>query len=666
MYGHPLSLAALHEHVGNTARGLTIQNARDLLRDAGFGAEVTKTGHDNADFSPALAIWQNGNFVVLGKQQKLTRDIFDPLRGWYTVTNQAIAANCNDFCIRITEVPVVPLIRVRVPFPWKAWLRSFDLKRLALPVAAVAIISQAVGIGLPVVLGKIVDDSNPSAAMASPLVPMLVFTTMSFFGLFLETANGKLISRANRVLWISMTGDVVRRILSAPSAYLAKSGADKLIAQTSIASSLQKLAVNILTAGLVNGLLAVGSLFIMVVLSLPIALVALVGVVIKFFVQRLTASGRVAAVERNYSNSLRYRAALLDGFRAAPMLRQYGGISNLESRLHLSASDSANAEYNEASIDRRTTLLVRLVSIADRVFFVTIGAALLAKGMLSAGEFVALGMYRETLVGALDGIRATLWEVDLAKATADRLEPLFMPEASATTEKSFERTSRQIVPVGLSIRDVSFRYGRYSPWLFRGLNLDVGPGESVAIVAPSGTGKSTLAKILCGMIQPSEGSIAIGDIDINTLTGKWATRHIGLVMQSDVLISGSIFDNIDFLRGMNDKEVHAAARLAGAHAFIMRMPMRYRTVVNDATESLSGGERQRVLIARALCGPKIVLIMDESSSSLDIETERLINGRLDSLGITRIMFAHRPETIRSATRVVELHKDRLQVQLAPS
>jgi ATP-binding cassette subfamily B protein RaxB len=202
---------------------------------------------------------------------------------------------------------------------------------------------------------------------------------------------------------------------------------------------------------------------------------------------------------------------------------------------------------------------------------------------------------------------------------------------------------------------VCFQYGETEPWVLDGCTFAIRPGESVALVGPSGQGKTTMAKVLLGLLVPQKGTIRVGGVEIRKLGLHPYRSRIGCVMQDDILFAGSIADNISFFDPQADAaRIESAARLAQIHDDVAAMPMSYQSLVGDMGSSLSGGQCQRVLLARALYRQPSILVLDEATSHLDVERERLVNAAIRGLNVTRILIAHRPQTIRSADRVIWL------------
>jgi ATP-binding cassette, subfamily B, bacterial HlyB/CyaB len=209
---------------------------------------------------------------------------------------------------------------------------------------------------------------------------------------------------------------------------------------------------------------------------------------------------------------------------------------------------------------------------------------------------------------------------------------------------------------------VTFRYRLDGPQILCGVNLSVPAGQVVGIVGPSGSGKSTLAKLIQRLYVPESGRVLVDGVDLATVDSAWLRRQLGVVLQENILFNRSIRDNIALADpGMAIERVIAAAKLAGAHEFILELSEGYDTMVGERGTSLSGGQRQRIAIARALlCEPRI-LVFDEATSALDYESERIIQQNMAQITSGRTVFvvAHRLSTVRFADRIVTLDRGRL-------
>lgn len=222
-----------------------------------------------------------------------------------------------------------------------------------------------------------------------------------------------------------------------------------------------------------------------------------------------------------------------------------------------------------------------------------------------------------------------------------------------------EMPARQLfppnTPVAFSVCNLVYQYDHLSKPIINGLNFDIKPGESVAIVGPSGVGKTTLMKLMSGLLEPSAGSLFVNGLDIHSIGINNYRQYIACVLQDDKLFAGSIAENIASFDVYLDREsIISCARYCNIHDDIMQLPMGYETLLGELGGGLSGGQKQRLLIARALYRRPAILFMDEATSHLDLVNESYINASIAGLEITRVIIAHRPSTIASADRVITL------------
>jgi subfamily B ATP-binding cassette protein HlyB/CyaB len=215
------------------------------------------------------------------------------------------------------------------------------------------------------------------------------------------------------------------------------------------------------------------------------------------------------------------------------------------------------------------------------------------------------------------------------------------------------------------LESVRFRYQFDGPEILRGVSVDIPAGTTVGIVGRSGSGKSTLTKLLQRLYVPESGRVLIDGVDLQQADPMWLRRQIGVVLQENFLFNGSIRDNIAIqVPGAPMAQIVEAARLAGAHEFILELPEAYDTPVGERGTALSGGQRQRIAIARALIANPRILIFDEATSALDYESERIIQENLGRIckGRTVFIIAHRLSTIRNANTILVLEKGQLAEQ----
>jgi len=297
------------------------------------------------------------------------------------------------------------------------------------------------------------------------------------------------------------------------------------------------------------------------------------------------------------------------------------------------------------------------------VFVLWQGGLLVLDGKLSPGALVSFLLYTVFIAAAIGALASFFSSYQEAVGAAERVFELLetvSPIADPPVPRALPRPARGAV----ALEHVSFRYlpDPSAPWTLRDINLTVGPGEVVALVGPSGAGKTTLVSLLPRFWDVAEGRVLLDGIDIRDLRLADLRGAIGIVPQEPALFSGTVRENIAYARpGATVDEVDAAARAAHAHEFVERLPQGYDTLVGERGVKLSGGQRQRIAIARALLKDPAVLVLDEATSSLDTESERLIEDAMERLlvGRTTLIIAHRLSTVRRADRLIVLDHGRI-------
>jgi ATP-binding cassette subfamily B protein RaxB len=295
-------------------------------------------------------------------------------------------------------------------------------------------------------------------------------------------------------------------------------------------------------------------------------------------------------------------------------------------------------------------LLFGLLGIA----VIWLGARRVLDGSFSAGLLIAFLAYKDQFLERIGELINKAVDLTMLRLHAERLADIALTEPE-TRQSGHYPVDTEYLPARIEVRNLGFRYSEHEPWIFENVSFRIEAGESVAIVGPSGGGKTTLLKVMAGLLQPSKGEILINGEPIKRIGLEAYRNMLGVVLQDDQLFAGSISENISFFSDAPDQgRIEACAILASVHDDIAAMPMGFGTLIGDMGTVLSGGQKQRVLIARALYRRPGILLLDEATSHLDVKREREVNEALRYVRATRVVIAHRPETIRAADRVIPI------------
>jgi len=318
------------------------------------------------------------------------------------------------------------------------------------------------------------------------------------------------------------------------------------------------------------------------------------------------------------------------------------------------------AGFRAGTLNNVASQGVQLVSKLSTMLVLWLGAQLVIDGGLSVGELVAFNMFAGRVAQPVLRI-AQLWQ-DFQQV---RLSMARIGDILNTAPEPLQIAGRGALPAikgDVVFEHVTFRYRHDGPETLAEVSLHIPAGQVVGIVGSSGSGKSTIAKLLQRFYVPERGRILVDGVDLSTADAVWLRRQIGVVLQENVLFSGSIRENIALSDPAMDMErVIAAARLAGAHDFIAELSEGYDTLVGERGATLSGGQRQRIAIARALVGNPRILIFDEATSALDYESERVIQANMQRIcaGRTVLIIAHRLSAVRIADRIIAVERGRI-------
>jgi len=362
--------------------------------------------------------------------------------------------------------------------------------------------------------------------------------------------------------------------------------------------------------------------------------------------------------ERQWRKNSKCQSILHDIIKGIRTVKSFGNeeleikkFSNATKELAVVSSD------NESLWARLFPLLIFFTGIGEFLVLYFGGAAIL-KEELSLGVLVQFTMYIGYIYAPLR------WLVSFPRWLADALTSMIKVFEILDEEPDIAETDdSKRVPISGSVHfeGVSFGYKSYEPVL-KNVDIDIQPGEMIGIVGRSGVGKSTMINLMMRLYDPNMGSVTINGTDLRDISPKHLHENIGVVFQDSFLFAGTIYDNIIYAKpDASLEEVIAAAKAANAHDFIMQTADGYNTVIGESGHSISGGERQRLSIARAIIKNPDILILDEATSSLDVETESAIQESLNRLvqGRTTIAIAHRLSTLRNADRLVVLDKGKV-------
>jgi ATP-binding cassette subfamily C protein len=544
-------------------------------------------------------------------------------------------------------------------------LRPGDILRFALREAgpdlawmlAAGLVAALLGLLTPLATGWLIDRAIPSGSGNTILgiVAALGLAGIALIGL--DLLRGLAVVRFEARIGTGMQAAMVDRLVSAPAAFFRRFSSGDLALRMGSVHTVQSTVTGSTISSFVTSLFLGANLALMAAYSIPLTLAAaavallIVAVCVAFGLRRLRIGPRIEALDA------RLGAMTFEIFSGIAKLRAAAAESRVFAQWYRRYDDYRNANGDAARLSNREAVALSLLYPGASILVLAAAWKLPWAQGLTAGQFVAFHAALFALLGGVQMLVATALDVVNLKPVWDRARPIL-----ETPPEDAGRDRVRHDPQGaISLEQVSFAYPG-GPDVLHGVTLDVRPGEYVAIVGASGSGKSTLLRLLLGFEAPRDGRVLYDGVDLARLDLRHVRSRMGTVLQNGRLWGGDLLANILGASNLGVDAAWEAVRRAGLAADIEAMPMGLYTVVGEGMSTLSGGQRQRVLLARALVGEPRILLLDEATSALDNVSQAAVLAQLAGLQATRIVIAHRLNTVRHADRIVVLEAGRIAQQ----
>jgi ATP-binding cassette subfamily B protein RaxB len=665
-HGHDVDLGTLRRRYptslnGMTMGGLISLSSRMELTARALRLEPEQLGQLRL---PAVLHWDMDHFVVLkrvGRRGVLF--VHDPALGARRISASEAGQRFTGVALELSPTRSFRKSDERSALRLRDLLGS--IRGFGGSIGQILILSlllQLYVLVSPFFMQLVVDDAVAKGDQSMLMVLALGFGLLVLLNAGASMLRAFVLQYVQSAISVSIGVGLFRHLIRLPFAYFEKRHVGDLVSRFGSADSLRNMLAEGVAAALVDGAMAVLTLIMMLIYAPMLALVVVSALV--FY-----GTSRIAlfpALRRRsldlIENRARETSALIEGVRGIQSIKIFGCEAERDAIWANRRVDTVNAEASVGRLQAGFKATNEILFGLENILVIYFGAQAALDGRMTVGMLFAFVSYKAQFAEKAVRLLEKAIELRMLRLHLDRLADIALSEQEPGLDQppGHARTLQGEIEV----RGLSFRYSEDAPFIFENVNFHIAPGEHVALAGPSGCGKTTLLKILVGLIQPTSGEVLVDGIPISVLGAQSFRSQIGVVMQEDQLMSGSIADNLCcFDEASDPRHMLECARLAGIHDEITRMPMAYNSLIGDMGSALSGGQKQRILLARALYRRPRLLFIDEGTSHLDVRLEEQVNAAVQGLGLTRVSVAHRPQTLASADRVLHFANGGVQGSL---
>lgn len=673
-YGRAIAINRIREAVGTGQEGTTLLGLRRGAELLGFNAQAVRVppkifNKINEIPVPAIIHWKGYHYVVFWGQQGKHYVIADPAVGIRHLSKQELLTGWTNGIILLLTPDSTRFFAQpndNIGGLARFFKRVLPYRSILIPAFLCALLTGLLSLSLPFLIQLLTDDvlvRGDTKLLGATIVAVVV---MNLFSSGLQLVQSNLIANFTQRLELGLILEFGRQILRLPLNYYETRRSGEVVSRLTDIQEVNQLVSQVVVSLPSQLFVAVVSLSLMLVYSFKLTLVAVIIAVIMtlstvIFLPTLQQKTRSLLVLDAESQGV-----LVETFKGALTLKTTTAGSAFWQEFQSRFSRLATLSLRTIQISIANSIFSGLVSQLGAVVLLSLGSSLVINKQLTIGQLMAFNSMNENFLAFIAMIIGLVDEMAIIKTATQRLSEVIdaTPETQGDAQKSFSK-----IPADASITCTNLNFhhtGRVA--LLEDFSMQMPGGKLITIVGKSGCGKSTLAKLLAGLYPLSSGNIRFGQYNLQDLPLDCLRQQVVLVPQEPHFWSRSIIENFHLGdRPVTFEQIVQACQIAGADEFISKLPDKYQTILGEFGANLSGGQRQRLAIARAIVTEPPVLILDESTSGLDTESETQV---LDNLlahrrGKTTILISHRPHVIDRADWVILLEAGRLKMAGSP-
>ena len=657
-FGHRVDLNTLRRRHPVSLKGVTLRGLIQVASDLHLASRPVRFEMDQLKQLrlPAIVHWDMTHFVVLKSSTTRGIEIHDPAAGERFYGMAEASKHLTGVALELLPAEGFSPKDERARLPLSVfWTQIRGSTHALVQVFILSLLLEAFVVASPFYLQLTIDEVIARGDVDLLLVLALGFGLLMAMKVVAALLRSLVLLTVQNVLAFQIGAQLFRHLVRLPLAYFEKRHVGDILSRFGSIEPIRNALAEGMIAAIIDGLMGVATLVMMFVYAPQLALIV-VGAFglyagLRLGLYRIFRKGSEILLQaRAQENTL-----FLETLRAIQSLKLFNREHEREAQWLNRYSDVVSANVRLGRTRVAFSTINDVIVGLENVIVIYLAARLALANSMTIGMVFAFMSYKQNFSEKAVALIEKMLDFRILELHLERLADIALSPVERGHDVPLAYVGK--IKGKIEVRNVSFRYAETEPYVLENVSFTVETGQFVTIMGPSGGGKTTLVKIMLGLLPPTDGEILIDDVSISVLGARACREQIGAVMQDDHLLSGSIADNICFFDPEFDAErMIRCTQLAGIHDEIMAMPMTYNSLIGDMGSSLSGGQKQRVLLARALYRGPQILFLDEGTAHLDIENERLISESLKRLNITRISVAHRPEISGGADRVLVISK----------